>query len=141
MNFKTSPYLLITNGAENAIEFYKNTLDAQVLNLQRVEDRPDYAKKDVDQEDYQKIDHAVLSLGDIIVMIADDTEGLPITKGNNISLCLTFENSDETEQIYQKMINQGCEILVAYGEVFHTEGYAYVKDPFGVAFHLFTENK
>ena len=29
-------------------------------------------------------------------MIADDTEGLPITQGNNISLCITFDHVEET---------------------------------------------
>ena len=40
-------------------------------------------------------------------MIADDTEGLPITKGNNVSLCVTFENVEDTKRIYDKFVELG----------------------------------
>ena len=45
-------------------------------------------------------------------MIADDTEGLPITKGNNVSLCVTFENVEDTKRIYDKFVELGSEILL-----------------------------
>ena len=58
-------------------------------------------------------------------MIADDTEGLPITKGNNVSLCVTFENVEDTKRIYDKFVELGSEILLP--AKFYTEGYGYVK--------------
>jgi PhnB protein len=66
-------------------------------------------------------------------MIADDTEGLPITKGNNVSLCVTFENVEDTKRIYDKFVELGSK--------FYTEGYGYVKDEFGIAYHLFTKKE
>ena len=44
-------------------------------------------------------------------MIADDTEGLPITQGNNISLCLTFDQVEETKHVYDQLIEKGSEVL------------------------------
>ena len=38
-------------------------------------------------------------------MIADDTEGLPITKGNNVSLCVTFENVEDTREFMINSLN------------------------------------
>ena len=40
-------------------------------------------------------------------MIADDTEGLPITQGNNISLCITFDHVEETKRVYDQLIEKG----------------------------------
>ena len=37
---------------------------------------------------------------------ADDTEGLPITQGNNISLCLTFDQVEETKHVYDQLIEK-----------------------------------
>ena len=74
-------------------------------------------------------------------MIADDTEGLPITKGNNVSLCVTFENVEDTKRIYDKFVELGSEILLPFAPKFYTEGYGYVKDEFGIAYHLFTKEK
>ena len=45
-------------------------------------------------------------------MIADDTEGLPITQGNNISLCLTFDQVEETKHVYDQLIEKAVRHLV-----------------------------
>lgn len=68
-------------------------------------------RKDVDERDLEKIDQCVILFGDVKLMIADDTEGLPITKGNNVSLCVTFENVEDTKRIYDKFVELGSEIL------------------------------
>jgi PhnB protein len=75
-------------------------------------------------------------------MIADDTEGLPITKKEIMfSLCVTFENVEDTKRIYDKFVELGSEILLPFAPKFYTEGYGYVKDEFGIAYHLFTKRK
>ena len=71
-------------------------------------------------------------------MIADDTEGLPITKGNNVSLC-DIRNVEDTKRIYDKFVELGSEILLPFAK-FYTEGYGYVKDEFGIAYHLLPKN-
>ena len=73
-------------------------------------------------------------------MIADDTEGLPITKGNNVSLCVTFENVEDTKRIYDKFVELGSEILLPFARNF-TRKVTDVKDEFGIAYHLFTKEK
>ena len=72
-------------------------------------------------------------------MIADDTEGLPITQGNNISLCLTFDQVEETKHVYDQLIEKGSEVLKTFSPEFYTEGY--VRDPYGISLHLFTKRK
>lgn len=74
-------------------------------------------------------------------MLADDTEGLPITEGNNTSICLTFDIMEETKAVYNRMIEKDSSILKDFTEDFYTEGYRYVKDSFGVCFHLFTKTR
>ena len=50
-----------------------------------------------------------------------------ITKGNNVSLCVTFENVEDTKRIYDKFVELGSEILLPFAPKFYTEGYGYVK--------------
>ena len=71
---------------------------------------------------FRKIDQCVILFGDVKLMIADDTEGLPITKGNNVSLCVTFENVEDTKRIYDELVELGSEILVPFAPKFYTEG-------------------
>ena len=52
-------------------------------------------------------------------MIADDTEGLPITQGNNISLCITFDHVEETKCVYDQLIEKGSEVLKALPRVLY----------------------
>lgn len=141
MEFEVSPYFLITSNAEKARLFYEEVFNATTVYLQRVKDRPEKAKKGVPPEDYNRIDHSVLQFGDIKIMLADDTEGLPITEGTNVSICLTFNTSEETKAVYDRLIEKGSTILRAYKDDFYTKGYGFVKDPFGICFHLFTKRQ
>ncbi|MGI2298074.1 VOC family protein [Paenibacillus sp. GXUN7292] len=141
MEFEVSPYFLITTDAEEARLFYEEIFNATTVYLQRVKDRPEQAKIGVSEDDYNRIDQSVLQFGNIKIMLADDTEGLPITEGTNVSICLTFNTAEETKAIYDRMIEKGSSILREYTGDFYTEGYGYVKDPFGVCFHLFTKRR
>lgn len=141
MNFEVSPYFLITNNADELRLRLEKIFNAQTVYIQRVKDRPLEARENIDEKDLEKIDQCVILFGDIKLMIADDTENLPITKGNNVSLCLTFENVDDTKRIYDILIELGSEILEPFAPRFYTEGYGYIKDEFGIAYHLFTKRK
>ena len=141
MEFEVSPYFLITTDAEEARLFYEEIFNAKTVYLQRVKDRPEHARKGISEDDYHRIDQSVLQFGNIKIMLADDTEGLPITEGSNVSICLTFHTAEETKDIYDRMIEKGSSILREYTDDFYTEGYGYVKDPFGICFHLFTKRR
>ncbi|MGW7976901.1 VOC family protein [Staphylococcus xylosus] len=141
MNFEVSPYFLITNNADELRLRLEKIFNAQTVYIQRVKDRPLEARENIDEKDLEKIDQCVILFGDIKLMIADDTENLPITKGNNVSLCLTFENVDDTKRIYDILVELGSEILEPFAPRFYTEGYGYIKDEFGIAYHLFTKRK
>lgn len=141
MNFKVSPYFLITNNADELRLRLEKIFNAQTVYIQRVKDRPLEARENIDEKDLEKIDQCVILFGDVKLMIADDTENLPITKGNNVSLCLTFENVDDTKRIYDMLVELGSEILEPFAPRFYTEGYGYIKDEFGIAYHLFTKRK
>jgi PhnB protein len=142
MNFEVSPYFLITNNAEKLRIRLEEIFNANTVYIQRVKDIDRLeAREDVDEKDLEKIDQCVILFGDVKLMIADDTEGLPITKGNNVSLCVTFENVEDTKRIYDELVELGSEILVPFAPKFYTEGYGYIKDEFGIAYHLFTKKK
>lgn len=48
-------------------------------------------------------------------MIVDDIEGFLIIKGNNVFLCVIFENVEDIKRIYDKFVELGFEIL--YGRL------------------------
>lgn len=141
MKFEVSPYFLITNNAEDLRKQLEEVFSAKTIYIQRIKDRPENARADLDLSELEKIDQCVMSLGDIKIMLADDTEGLPITKGNNISLCLTFEHVEQTKKVYDHLVSLDAEILKEFSPEFYTAGYGYVKDKFGIAYHLFTKRK
>ncbi|MCE5043637.1 VOC family protein [Staphylococcus chromogenes] len=141
MKFQVSPYFLITENADGLKTMYEELFDAKTLYIQRIKDRPIDKQINIDEKDLNKIDQCVLQFGDIKIMIADDTEGLPITHGNHISLCITFDHVEETKLVYDQLIEKGSEVLKVFSPEFYTEGYGYVKDLYGISFHLFTKRK
>ncbi|MEW4307946.1 VOC family protein [Rossellomorea marisflavi] len=139
MTFDVSPYVLMTSQAEEARTFYEDIFGAETRYIQRISDRPESAKIGIEQDRLNRIDQAVLSFGNITLMLADATEGLPVTSGSHISLCLTFEMVEEARATYDKLVSRGAEILKPFTREFYSEGYGFVSDPFGVSFHLFTK--
>ena len=100
MKFQVSPYFLITQNAEGLKSCMKS-VGAKTLYIQRIKDRPIDKQLNIDENDLM-----CTSIWRYKIMIADDTEGLPITQGNNISLCLTFDQVEETKHVYDQLIEK-----------------------------------
>ena len=112
-----NPYFLITNNAEKLRIRLEELFNANTVYIQRIKDRPLEVRKDVDERDLEKIDQCVILFGDVKLMIADDTEGLPITKGNNVSLCVTYALFliiiyiiDDYQKLWHKITGFCCKV-------------------------------
>ena len=78
------PYIAFNGNCEEAINFYKDKLGAEVLYLGRYGDSPLKGKGPDD-----KIMHCSIKVGDAVIMACDNVfeEHNPTTVGNNIIAC------------------------------------------------------
>ena len=108
------PYLHFDGTTRQALEFYKDVLGGD-LEIQTVGDTPwaaDMPTPSGVKPDKNKVMHASLTKGDLVIMAADMMDPSSFTKGDNVSLCLVCGSKAEIESIY-KQLSAGGDVFMA----------------------------
>lgn len=123
-----TPHLTVRD-ADKALEFYKNALGAEVLNVARTPDG--------------KVLHAMLRIGDSPLMLNDEFPEMgglsPLsTGGSGVTIHIYTENVD---QAFDRAVNAGAKIKMPLMDQFWGDRYGIVTDPFGHSWSLATHIK
>jgi PhnB protein len=135
---QVQPYLSFEGRCEEAIEFYKRALGAEVTMLVRFKDHPEPQPPGmIKPETENKIMHSRLRIGDSSVM-ASDGRCLGKTNFGGISLSLTAATKAEAERLFNAMADGG-QVTMPFAQTFFSPGFGMVTDPFGVHWMILTE--
>ena len=116
------------------MEFYKEVLGGE-LEFHTVGETPWAAEMpQMPGATPDKIMHATLTRGDLVIMAADMMDPSTFTKGDTVSLCLVCDSKQETEDLYRKL-SQGGDVFMAL-EKTPFGWYANFTDKFGVDWML-----
>lgn len=122
------PYLFFDGRCEEAIEFYRRTLGAEVTMLMRFKDSPEPAMNPPDAGD--KVMHASLRIGDSTVMASDGRcQGQPSFQG--FSLSLTVSDEAEADRMFAGLA-EGGQVQMPLAKTFFSPRFGMVADRFGV---------
>lgn len=125
------PYLFFEGRAEEAIEFYKQALDAEVEMMIRFEDSPEPPPPDmVPPESEKKIMHAGLRIGGALVMISDGGCSGQASFGG-FSLAVTAPDAATTDRFFNALA-EGGRVEMPLGETFWSPRFGMLTDRFGV---------
>ncbi|MDB6108492.1 MAG: hypothetical protein JWR69_242 [Pedosphaera sp.] len=125
------PYLSFEGRCEEALEFYKQALAAEVLMLMRFKESPEQQKSEMCQPvDENKVMHASFRIGDSIVMATDGRcSGKPNFQG--ISLSLSVPTEAEAERFFTALA-EGGQVVMPLTKTFFSPRFGMVTDRFGV---------
>ena len=129
---QVEPYLFFDGRCEEAIEFYRRALGAEVTMLMRWKDCPEQPKnKDmIPPGSENKVMHASFRIGDTIVMASDGhNKGAPVFKG--FSLSLTVANDADAER-YFSALSDGGQVTMPLTKTFFSSRFGMLTDRFGV---------
>ncbi len=128
---QVQPYLFLDGRCEEAIEFYRSKLGAQVTTLMRFKDGPEPQQPGmVPPGSENKVMHASLRIGDATVMASDGRcLGRPSFQG--FSLSLTVPNAAEAERLFAALADGG-QVQQPLTKTFFSERFGMVADRFGV---------
>jgi len=125
---KVQPYLFFNGRAEEAIEFYKKTLSAEVLMTSRFGDAPGPPMgPNVTKE---KIMHAELRVGDAVILISDGECG-GTTHFDGFSLAVTAATAADADKTFAALAEDG-KVSMPLSETFFAKRFGQVTDRFGV---------
>ena len=122
------PYLSFEGRCEEALEFYRNALDAEVTALIRYSDSPDPSA--CAPGTGNKIMHASLRIGQTILLASDGRcAGQPKFQG--ISLALTTPTVEDTKRTFAALAKDG-QVMLPLTQSFFSPSFGMVADRFGV---------
>lgn len=128
---QATPYLMFDGNAREALEFYKEVFEGEILELQTFGE----ADFPTPKEAGARIIHAKFKKDDLFLMVSDSFPGNSVTVGDNISLTLEFTSEQEIQKTYDRLHSTGT-ILMELQDTFWGAKYAKVKDSFGVIWDL-----
>jgi PhnB protein len=127
------PYLFFDGRCEEAIEFYRHALSAEVNMLMRFKDSPEPGRCASGAED--KVMHASFRIGDTTLMASDGRcEGKPDFQG--FSLSLTPPNEVEAERLFASLADGG-QVQMPLAKTFFSSRFGMVADRFGVSWMVY----
>jgi PhnB protein len=126
------PYLFLDGRCEEAIEFYRKALGAEVEMLMRFKDSPEPPQPGmVPPGSENKVMHSCLRIGDTRVMASDGhCQGKPSFQG--FSLSLTVPSAAEADRVFAALGNGG-QVQVPLTKTFFSPRFGMVADRFGVS--------
>jgi PhnB protein len=131
------PYLFFDGRCEEAIEYYKATLGAEVVMLLRFKDNPEPPRGDCPPSPPDKVMHAQVRIGNMVIMMSDGRcGGAPRFEG--FALTLNVANEAEADKAFNALA-QGGEAMMPLEKTFFSPRFGMVTDKMGVFWMVLTE--
>jgi PhnB protein len=130
------PYLNFDGRCEEAIEFYRNALGAEVVLMMRYKEVPETPQPGmVPPGSEDKIMHSALRIGESTVLASDGRcQGQPRVQG--FSLSLTVADEAEAGQVFAAL-REGGQVQMPLGKTFFSPAFGMVADRFGVSWMVY----
>jgi PhnB protein len=123
------PYLFFDGRAEEALEFYRTKLGAEVLMMMRFKESPEPTPGQAPPGD--KVMHATFRLGETKVMVSDgNCAGRPSFQG--FSLALNASDEAAAKRLFGALA-EGGQVQMPLGKTFFSPAFGMVADRFGVS--------
>src|SRR5580704_2490642 len=125
---KVETYLFFDGRCEEALEFYKRTLDAEIQMVVRYKENPQPEMVPPGSEN--KIMHARLQIGETRLMAADDCSGRK-PKFEGLSLSIAAANEAEAKKYFDALADGGNGHM-PLGKTFFSPCFGMLIDRFGL---------
>ncbi len=131
MKNQAVPYLTFDGNAKEALGFYKDLFEGEIIESQTFGEADFPTPPEADE----RIMHAKFKKGQLFFMVSDTFPGHGLEKGSNISLVLEPENEDEIQSLYDRLSKDGT-VLMELQDTFWGAKYGKVKDAYGITWDL-----
>ena len=133
------PYLFFEGRCEEAVEFYRRALGAEVEMLMRMKDSPEpHQPGMVPPGSENKVMHVSFRIGDTKLMASDGMcTGKPSFQG--FSLSITAKDAAEADRFFAAL-SEGGKVHMPLGKTFYSPRFGMVADRFGVSWMVIVEH-
>jgi PhnB protein len=132
------PYLFFNGNCDQAIEFYRKALGAEVQMIMRYKESPEPPPPGMVPPGWEnKVMHASLRVGRTVLMASD---GCSTEKSGfqGFSLSLSLPTQQDAERVFAALADGG-QVRMPLGKTFWSPCFGMVQDRFGVGWMLSVE--
>ena len=129
-------YVNFAGNCEEALNFYKEALDAEILQISHMGD----GQMEVPEHVKGKVMHARLKIGENVLYMSDTFDPSSVVQGNNISLSLQPETVTQTEDLFNRL-SAGGTVKMPLQDTFWGARFGMFVDKFGIHWMLNCELK
>jgi len=135
MPMQIQPYLFFDGRCEEAIDFYKRALGAEVTMLMRFKEMPDPPPGSIPPGAEDKVMHASVQIGDATVLVSDgQCQGQASFQG--FALSLTAADDAEAKRLFAAL-SDGGQVQMPLGKTFFSSQFGMAADRFGVSWMVY----
>ncbi|HEX6317410.1 MAG TPA: VOC family protein [Burkholderiales bacterium] len=132
---QVQPYLFFDGRAEEALEFYRAKLGAEVQMLMRFKESPEPMPGNAPPGD--KVMHSSFRIGDTTVMASDgNCTGRPAFQG--FSLTISAPDEASAKRFFDALADGG-QVQMPLGKTFFAPAFGMVADRFGVSWMVIAD--
>ena len=136
-NMSVQPYLFFGGRCEEALEFYRSAVGAEVEMLGRFKDAPQPGMTQPGMEN--KVMHASFRIGETVLMASDGRcEGEPRFEG--FSLSIVVPDEEKAESVFNALANGG-KVTMPLEKTFWAPKFGMLEDRFGVGWMVSVQHK
>lgn len=128
---KLNPYLHFNGTCEEAIHFYKDVLNGEIVMIMRFSQMPENDSCTIEEKDKNKVMHATLTFGQGNTLLCSDDITQGLKQGNNAHMSLNIPEEAAAEKVYNSL-SEGGHQTMPFGPVFWGGKFGMVTDKFGV---------
>jgi PhnB protein len=128
---QVQPYLLFGGRCEEALEYYRRVVGAEVTMLMRFKDSPEPGN--CGPIDGEKVMHASFQIGGTTLLASDGCNA--VSKFEGFSLSLSLPNPTEAGRIFSALA-EGGQVQQPLIETFFAKAFGIVTDRFGMSWMI-----
>ena len=127
---QVQPYLNFNGRCQEAIDFYRKAVGAEVIMVMQFKDCPEPQQAMVSPGNKDKVMHAAFKIGDTTILASDGRcTGSPNFQG--ISLSLHAKDEAEANRLFGALADGG-QVQMPLAKTFFSPGFGMLADRFGV---------
>jgi PhnB protein len=128
---KLITYLTFAGNCEEALNFYKETLGAEVIHISYMGE----GGMEVPENVKGKVMHSRLKIGENELFLSDNFDPSSVKQGNNVSLSLQTDDIPQTENLFSNL-SAGGKVIMPLQDTFWGARFGMFTDKFGIQWML-----
>ncbi|MGP1908447.1 VOC family protein [Metabacillus sp. JX24] len=130
-----NPYIVTNGNGQEAVKFYVNALNAELVSIQTFGEMPEDPNHPIPADAKDRVMNAQFKAGNTLMMLSDTFPGMPYTLGSQLSIAIHIDSADAAKDVFEKL-SAGGNVTMPLQETFWSPAYGQVKDKYGVEWQV-----